>query len=53
MREIYSKLLIQTPERRQWRRFGVFIVNFELISYIVRLLPLLFWTSQLPSENTA
>ena len=31
--EIWSKLTIKTPERRpersQWRRFGVFIVNFE------------------------
>ena len=25
----YSKLAVKTPERRQWRRFGVFIVNFE------------------------
>ena len=24
-----SKLKITTPERRQWRRSGVFIVNFE------------------------
>ena len=30
--EIYSKLTIKTPERRQWRRSGVFIVNFEHIS---------------------
>ena len=27
--EIYSKLTIKTPDRRQWRRSGVFIVNFE------------------------
>ena len=26
--EIYSKLTIKTPERCQWRRSGVFIVNF-------------------------
>ena len=25
------KLTIKTPERRQWRRSGVFIVNFEHI----------------------
>ena len=31
--EINSKLTIKTPERRQWRRLGVFIVNFEHISY--------------------
>ena len=28
--EICSKLTIKTPERRQWRRFGVFIVNFNV-----------------------
>ena len=28
-RETCSKLIIKTLERRQWRRFGVFIVNFE------------------------
>ena len=27
--EIYSKLTIKTPERRQWRRFGVFFGHFE------------------------
>ena len=31
--EICSKLTIKTPERRQWRRSGVFIVNFEHISH--------------------
>ena len=30
--EICSKLTIKTPERRQWRHSGVFIVNFEHIS---------------------
>ena len=29
--EICSKLTIKTPERRHWRRSGVFIVNFEHI----------------------
>ena len=29
--EICSKLIIKTPERRQWRPSGVFIVNFEHI----------------------
>ena len=32
--EIFSKLTKKTPERRQWRRFGVFIVNFEHISHL-------------------
>ena len=31
--EIRSKSTIKTPEPRQWRRSGVFIVNFEHISY--------------------
>ena len=31
--ELCSKLPIKTPERRQWRRSGVFIVNFEHISH--------------------
>ena len=26
---------IKTPERRQWRRYSVFIVNFEHISHLV------------------
>ena len=32
--EICSKLTIKTPKRRQWRRFGVFIFNFEHISHL-------------------
>ena len=32
--EICSKLTIKKPTRWQWRRFGVFIVNFEHISYL-------------------
>ena len=36
--EICSKLTIKTPERRQWRRSVVFIVNFEHISHLVPLL---------------
>ena len=35
--EICSKLTIKTPERHQWRRSGVFIVNFEHISHLVLL----------------
>ena len=33
--EICSKLTIKTPEQRQWRRSGVFVVNFEHISHRV------------------
>ena len=38
--EICSKL-IETPERRYWRRSGVFIVNFEHISHLVLVFLLL------------
>ena len=34
MCEICSNLRIKTPERRQWRRYGVFIVNFEHITFL-------------------
>ena len=33
--QIYLKLTIRTPQRRHWRRFAVFIVNFEHISHLV------------------
>ena len=33
--EICSKLTIKTPERRYWRRSGVFIVNCEHVSHLV------------------
>ena len=36
--EICSKLTIKTTERREWRRSGVFIANFEHISYLVLFL---------------
>ena len=39
--EICSKLTIKTSERRQWRRSGVFIVNFKHISHLVLVFPLL------------
>ena len=39
--EICSKLTIKTPERRQRRRSGVFIVNFEHISHLFLVLLLL------------
>ena len=32
--EIRSKLTIKIPERRQWCHSGIFIVNFEHISYL-------------------
>ena len=33
--EICSDLTIKTPERRQWRRTGDFIVNFGHILHLV------------------
>ena len=41
MCEICSKLTIKTPGRRQWRCFGVFIVNFEHILHLVLVFLLL------------
>ena len=32
--EVCSKLTVKTQERRQWRRSGVFIVNFEHILHL-------------------
>ena len=40
--EICSELTIMTPERRHWRRPGIFVVNFEHISHLV--LVFLLWT---------
>ena len=39
--EICSKLTIKTPERCNWRRSGVFIINFEHISQLVLMFLLL------------
>ena len=39
--EIWSKSTIKIPERRQWRRSDVFIVNFEHISCLALVFLLL------------
>ena len=39
--EICSKLTIKIPERRHWRRSGIFIVNFEHILHLVLVFLLL------------
>ena len=39
--EICSKLTIKIPERRHWRRSGIFIVNFEHISHLALMFLLL------------
>ena len=41
--EICSKLT-KTPERRQWRHSGIFIVNVEHISHLVLVFLLLTWS---------
>ena len=48
--EIYSKLTIKIPERRQWRSSGVFIVNFEHISHLVLVFLLLTLSSVNPGK---
>ena len=46
-----SKLTIKTPERRRWRRSGVFIGNFEHISHLILVFLLLTLNMKLPAEN--
>ena len=41
MFKICLKLTIKTPERRQWRRFGVYTVNFEHILHLILVFLLL------------
>ena len=41
MCEICSELTLKTPERRQWRRSGVFIANFEHMSRLILVFLLL------------
>ena len=41
MYDTCSKLTVNKPKRRQWRRSDIFIVNFEQISHIVLVFPLL------------
>ena len=43
--ETCSKLTIKTSDWCQWRRFGVFIFNFEHISHLFLLLNCWLWTS--------
>ena len=47
--EICSKLTIKIPERRHWRRSGIFIVNFEHISYLVLVFLLLTLSRLMPA----
>ena len=47
-----SKLSLKTPERRQQRRFDVFSINFEHISYLLLVFLLLNLNMQLFIEST-
>ena len=47
--EICSKLTINTPEQRQLRLSGVFIVNSEHISHLILMFLLLSLNMQLPA----
>ena len=47
--QVCSKLTVKTPERRQCDRSGVFIVNFEHISYFILVFLLLILSRQIPA----
>ena len=49
MCQICSELTIKKRERRQWRRSGVFNVNYEQISQIVLVFPLLTLNKKTPA----
>ena len=53
--ELCSKLTIKTPKRRQCRRSGVFIVNFEHISHsalvFLSLTLIMYWPAGFTVEN--
>ena len=48
-REICSNLTVKTLERRQWRRSGVFIVNFEHVSQLVLVFLLVTLSRYMPA----
>ena len=50
--EICSNLTIKTPERLQWGRSGVFIVNLEHISLLVLVFLLLTLNMLLPAGSS-
>ena len=39
--DICSKLIIKTPQRRHWRRYGAFITSFAHISHLILVFPVL------------
>ena len=53
-RKIYescSKLTVKTPERRQWRRSGVFVFNFEQILHNVPMFASLTLNKWIPAGS--
>ena len=46
--EIYSKITRKTSEQCQWHRSSDFIINFEHISHIILVLPLLTLNKWMP-----
>ena len=50
--KICSKLIIKTIERRQWRRFGVFIVNLEHLSHLNLAFLLLTLSRLIPAGSS-
>ena len=51
MSEICFKITIKRPEKRQRHLAGVFIDNFEQISYIVLVFPLLSLNKLMSAGN--
>ena len=50
--EICSKLAIRTSEWYHWQRSGLFFVNFEQISHIVLVFPLVTLNKQMWTETS-
>ena len=48
---VWNLLTIKTPKRRQWYRFGAFVVNFEQISKTVLLFLSLTLSKYIPTRN--
>ena len=44
--EICSRLTMQRAEKCQWRHFGIFLVNFEQISFIIAVVFPVFYFEQ-------
>ena len=51
MSKTCSSLTTKTPEQHHWRRFGVFIVNFEQILNINLVFPLFTLNKYMPARS--